>query len=118
MNFLRITLLVAALFSFTSCSHFSGKKGGCCDKKAEHSCCKDSKDCKDGNCKLDKSCCENKCGNCTGKKGDCGKNCELKSKKKCCKDKKNCDLKKAKTCKKCGAEKGSKACEKNCGLKI
>lgn len=45
MNLLKVILLVAALFSFTSCSHFYGNKGACCkDKKScelKKKCCKD-----------------------------------------------------------------------------
>jgi hypothetical protein len=81
MRVLTILTMVMGLMMFTSCAHM-GKD--CCSKKAHHA---KIKACKDGKCKLDKSCCKNSCKKCDGKKSCAeSKNCDLK-KKDCCEKK-------------------------------
>jgi hypothetical protein len=59
MKVLALGSMLFSMFMFTSCSSMS--------KGADHSCCvKNSSVCKDG-CKTDKSCCDDKCGECDGK---------------------------------------------------
>ena len=70
MKLLTSLLMTASLFTFASCSSLH----------ADHSCCSKNKECREGNCKKDKSCCDNECNSCSGEKGDCGKNCDLKKK--------------------------------------
>lgn len=52
--------------------------GSCSSLKADHSCCTKSKECREGSCKLDKSCCDDKCNKCSGEKDGCGESCDLK----------------------------------------
>lgn len=71
MKLLRNLLLAGTMVVGFSCSHMNKS---CC---APHG----STACKGGQCKVDKSCCENKCGQCTGDKKSCstGK-CHIKKK--------------------------------------
>lgn len=81
MKFLKQSLIISSLLFAFSCSHFGGHKDCCSSKK---SCCDSmSKECKDGKCKLDKTCCKDECGKCDGK-DSCQdhKSCKLKHKKK------------------------------------
>jgi hypothetical protein len=57
--------MVMGLTMFTSCAHMSGGKS-CCDKDLP-------KQCTQGKCKKDKSCCKNACNQCDGKKDSCKK---------------------------------------------
>ena len=71
-------LLKYSLMTFTTLFIFS-----CAHNMTDHSCCspKGPVVCKDGQCKKDKSCCENKCGNCTGDAKSCSTGqCQLKRK--------------------------------------
>lgn len=68
MKLLSSIFMAMSLVTFTACSSM----------QADHSCCNKNTECRKGNCKKDKSCCDDKCGNCDGKKGDCGKSCDLK----------------------------------------
>ena len=68
MKLLTIFLMTASLFTFTSCASM----------KADKSCCLKNKECRDGKCKKDKSCCEDACNSCSGEKDGCGKSCDLK----------------------------------------
>lgn len=71
MKLLKNTLLIGTLFFAFSCAH--GNKS-CCDKNMSQACVQ-------GQCKLDKSCCENKCKKCTGEKDSCKKaQCHTKKK--------------------------------------
>jgi hypothetical protein len=89
VKILKILAIVSALMFVTSCGHM-GYKNSCCDKT------KMSKACMDGQCKIDKSCCDSKCGKCDGK-DSCKKNqCHLKNKKDC--NDSSCNMKKKKAC--------------------
>lgn len=77
MKLLKYSFALTSLLFVVSCSSFSGG--------ADHSCCDPAVKktaCAEGQCKRDKSCCENKCGNCDGKKTACKSGqCDRKQKK-------------------------------------
>jgi hypothetical protein len=90
MKLVKILSMVMALTFITSCGHFGKKHKSCCGDA------KMSKECKEGQCKADMSCCKNKDGKCKGNPEDCkGKQCKLK--KGDCKGGK-CDMKKKSDC--------------------
>jgi hypothetical protein len=70
MKYLNIVALFATLAFGAACSH------GVACKKSHHAC-------QTAECKADKSCCENKCGECTGEKNACkGNHCAQKTEEK------------------------------------
>lgn len=74
MKLLKNTLLLGSLMFAFSCGHMGHK--ACCSKSM-------SKSCVEGQCKKDKSCCDNKCTKCTGEKDSCKKaQCDISKKKK------------------------------------
>ncbi len=73
MKYLKSALLLGSLFVAFSCA--STADDGCCGPKGPTACA-------EGQCKKDKSCCEDKCGNCSGEKNSCKSGqCDLKRKK-------------------------------------
>lgn len=85
MKFLMNFLMVFQLALLTSCADLGTHKS--C------SSCHQAKSCKKGQCKVDKSCCGDKCGQCDGKTSCKRKQCDM-TKKSSCNDKKQCDRKK------------------------
>jgi hypothetical protein len=73
MKFLKYGLMLSAALLVFSCAH----------NNSNHACCgpKGPQVCKDGQCKKDKSCCENSCKSCTGDAKSCSTGqCDLKKK--------------------------------------
>lgn len=102
MKVLNLFILLVGLLSFTSCSHFGGKKS-CCKKD------KVVKECKDGQCKLDKSCCKKEkkeCASCGKSKTACKEKGCKHSGKMSCKDG-SCDRKEMKKKSCCSKKKKS-----------
>ena len=74
MKLLKSALLMSSMLVAFSCA--STADHGCCDPQGPKACAQ-------GQCKLDKSCCKNTCGNCSGEKSACSTGqCKLHRKKK------------------------------------